>query len=65
MLQCILVLGMLTVNDLFYLIELIGFGYSCIMMSVIAALIYMRFKLPDLPRGIKVGLILHFSGLQI
>jgi len=42
-------------EEIFYLIELMGFGFSTVLMGVFAGQIYLRFKEPDLIRPIKVS----------
>ncbi|KAK3597119.1 hypothetical protein CHS0354_021228 [Potamilus streckersoni] len=44
--------------DIFYLIELDGFGFATVLVIVFAAQAYLRFKEPNLPRPIKLPIVL-------
>ena len=44
-------------EEIFYLIELMGFGFSTVLTAVFAGQIYLRYKEPDLHRPIKVALV--------
>ncbi|XP_045204849.2 large neutral amino acids transporter small subunit 1-like [Mercenaria mercenaria] len=55
----LLVIMVLTVimqsfEEIFYLIELMGFGFSMVLCCVFAGQIYLRYKEPDLHRPIKL-----------
>ncbi|XP_052793390.1 large neutral amino acids transporter small subunit 2-like [Mya arenaria] len=56
----ILVLTLIFQNsgDIFYLIEMEGFGFACILVMTFASQVYLRFKEPDLKRPIKVPIAL-------
>ncbi|KAK3099142.1 hypothetical protein FSP39_000073 [Pinctada imbricata] len=56
----ILVLTLLYTSskDIFYLIEMEGFGFASVLTMVFAGQIYLRYKEPDLPRPIKLPIIL-------
>lgn len=41
-------------EEIFYLIELMGFGFSIVLTCVFAGQIYLRYKEPELKRPIKV-----------
>lgn len=45
-------------EEIFYLIELMGFGFSMVLCCVFAGQIYLRYKEPDLPRPIRLPLAL-------
>lgn len=45
-------------EEIFYLIELMGFGFSVVLTCVFAGQIYLRYKEPDLHRPIKLPLAL-------
>ena len=44
-------------EEIFYLIELMGFGFSMVLTCVFSGQIYLRYKEPDLYRPIKVSWI--------
>ncbi|KAH3842179.1 hypothetical protein DPMN_115674, partial [Dreissena polymorpha] len=56
----ILVLTLIFQNsgDIFYLIEMEGFGFASILVMTFASHVYLRYKEPDLPRPIKVPVAL-------
>lgn len=41
-------------EEIFFLIEMMGFGFAIVLTCVFAGQIYLRFKEPDIPRPIKV-----------
>ena len=45
----------LCTGDIFYLIELEGFGFASVLTMVFAGQVYLRYKEPDIPRPIKVN----------
>ncbi|XP_053399752.1 large neutral amino acids transporter small subunit 1-like [Mercenaria mercenaria] len=45
-------------GDIFYLIEMEGFGFASILVMTFASQVYLRFKEPDLERPIKVPIAL-------
>ena len=45
---------MIQSNDIFSLIEVVGFGLAFILGSTYASMIYLRVKHPEIPRPIKV-----------
>ncbi|KAK6173645.1 hypothetical protein SNE40_017059 [Patella caerulea] len=47
-----------TSNDIWFLIEMEGFGFASVLTMVFAGQVYLRFKEPDLVRPIKVPIIL-------
>jgi len=51
-----LTIMMQSFEEIFYLIELMGFGFSIVLTCVFAGQIYLRYKEPHLKRPIKVGL---------
>ncbi|XP_048776008.1 large neutral amino acids transporter small subunit 1-like isoform X1 [Ostrea edulis] len=56
----ILLLTMLYISskDIFFLIEMEGFGFASVLTMVFAGQIYLRYKEPDIPRPIKVHISL-------
>lgn len=56
----ILILTLLFQNsgDIFYLIEMEGFGFASILVLTFASQVWLRYKEPDLPRPIKVPIAL-------
>ncbi|KAK3597118.1 hypothetical protein CHS0354_021227 [Potamilus streckersoni] len=56
----IMILSLLfqTSSDIFYLIEMEGFGFATVLVMVFAAQVYLRFKEPNLPRPIKLPIVL-------
>lgn len=44
-------------NDIFFLIEVVGFANSCILATTYASMLYLRYKHPEIPRPIKVNAI--------
>ena len=59
-LQLILALIFQNSGDIFYLIEMEGFGFASVLVMTFAGQVYLRFKEPDLPRPIKVGFLLSW-----
>ncbi|WAQ99218.1 LAT2-like protein [Mya arenaria] len=51
--QLVLTLIFQNSGDIFYLIEMEGFGFACILVMTFASQVYLRFKEPDLKRPIK------------
>ncbi|KAK3582828.1 hypothetical protein CHS0354_039971 [Potamilus streckersoni] len=45
-------------EEIFYLIELMGFGFATVLTCVLAGQVYLRYREPDLPRPIKLPIIL-------
>ena len=43
-------------NDIWFLIEMEGFGFASILTMVFAGQVWLRYKEPDLKRPIKVQL---------
>lgn len=41
-------------EEIFFLIEMMGFGFAIVLTCVFAGQIYLRYKEPDIPRPIKV-----------
>ncbi|KAL3879807.1 hypothetical protein ACJMK2_032089 [Sinanodonta woodiana] len=56
----IMILSLLfqTSSDIFYLIEMEGFGFATVLVMVFAAQVYLRYKEPNLPRPIKLPIAL-------
>lgn len=56
----ILILTLIFQNsgDIFYLIEMEGFGFACILVMTFASQIWLRYKEPDTPRPIRVPIVL-------
>lgn len=56
----ILILAIIFQNtgDIFYLIEMEGFGFASVLVMTFAGQVWLRFKEPDLPRPIKVPIVL-------
>ena len=52
--QLILALIFQNTGDIFYLIEMEGFGFASILVMTFAGQVYLRYKEPDLERPIKV-----------
>ncbi|ESO89422.1 hypothetical protein LOTGIDRAFT_179020 [Lottia gigantea] len=63
--MCILTIIMQNFKEIFYLIEMMGFGFTIILTSTLASLIYLRWKEPYLHRPIKLPLILPLTMLII
>jgi len=59
-LLCILTLTIIFQHsgDIFYLIEMEGFGFASILVMTFASQVYLRYKEPDLERPIKVPIAL-------
>ena len=55
--QLVLTIIMQSFEEIFYLIELMGFGFSVVLTCVFAGQIYLRYKEPDLERPIKVSTV--------
>ncbi|XP_074651288.1 large neutral amino acids transporter small subunit 1-like [Tubulanus polymorphus] len=56
--MAILTMIMLAVGDIFYLLELMGFGFAAIVALCLASQLYLRWKRPMMPRPIKMPIIL-------
>jgi len=54
-LQCLLSLMMLVSKDVYQLINYTSFVESLFMGFSVAGLLYLRYKMPDMPRPIKVS----------
>lgn len=54
----ILTLVMQSFEEIFFLIEMMGFGFAIVLSCVFAGQIYLRIKEPELPRPIKLPLVL-------
>ncbi|XP_033742944.1 cystine/glutamate transporter-like [Pecten maximus] len=54
----VLTLLMQSLGDVFYLIEMMGFSFTTVLAFVFAGQIYMRITRPDIPRPIKLPLVL-------
>ena len=54
LLQMVMTVIMQSFEEIFYLIELMGFGFSVVLCCVFAGQIYLRYKEPNLHRPIKV-----------
>ncbi|XP_064637646.1 large neutral amino acids transporter small subunit 1-like isoform X3 [Lineus longissimus] len=61
LIMCMVTLVMLTSGDIFYLLEMMGFGFATIFAMVLASMLYMRYKLPDIPRPIKMPIVLPIA----
>ncbi|XP_034301774.1 large neutral amino acids transporter small subunit 1-like isoform X2 [Crassostrea angulata] len=59
----ILLLTMLYVSskDIFFLIEMEGFGFASVLTMVFAGQVYLRYKEPSIPRPIRVHIALPIS----
>jgi amino acid transporter len=53
--QLILTLVMQSFEEIFFLIEMMGFGFAIVLSCVFAGQIYLRVREPEIPRPIKVG----------
>ncbi|KAK6168507.1 hypothetical protein SNE40_021023 [Patella caerulea] len=56
--MCILTITMQNFEEIFYLIEMMGFGFATVLTTTLAALIHLRWKEPDLKRPIKLPVVL-------
>ncbi|KAJ8297770.1 hypothetical protein KUTeg_024301 [Tegillarca granosa] len=56
----ILTLLYMTSNDIFFLIEMEGFGFASVLTMVFAGQCYLRYKEPNIKRPIKVPVALPF-----
>lgn len=45
-------------GDIFFLIEMEGFGFASVLTMVFAGQVYLRYKEPDLPRPIRLPILL-------
>lgn len=54
--QLILVISYQQSGDIFFLIEMEGFGFASILVMVFAGQVYLRIKQPELPRPVKVNI---------
>ncbi|KAI8799094.1 large neutral amino acids transporter small subunit 1 [Biomphalaria glabrata] len=54
----VLVLCFQSSNDIWFLIEMEGFGFATVLTLVFAGQVYLRYKEPNLPRPIKVPIAL-------
>ncbi|KAL3880510.1 hypothetical protein ACJMK2_032744 [Sinanodonta woodiana] len=54
----IICLIMQSFEEIFYLIELMGFGFATVLTCVLAGQVYLRYREPDLPRPIKLPIAL-------
>ncbi|KAK3582829.1 hypothetical protein CHS0354_039972 [Potamilus streckersoni] len=54
----IMCLIMQSFEEIFYLIELAGFGFATVLTCVLAGQVYLRYREPDLPRPIKLPIVL-------
>lgn len=61
----ILTLVMQSFEEIFFLIEMMGFGFAIVLTCVFAGQIYLRFKEPDIPRPIKLPIILPIFLLAV
>ena len=52
---------MIQSNDIFFLIEVVGFGLAFILGTTYASMVYMRIKNPEIPRPIKVCNAMHIA----
>ncbi|XP_074650871.1 large neutral amino acids transporter small subunit 1-like [Tubulanus polymorphus] len=59
--MAILTVIMLTIGDIFYLLELMGFGFSAIFAMTLASLLYLRWKHPEMPRAIRMPILLPIA----
>ena len=50
---------MVQYNDIFFLIEIVGFAQACILATTYASMLYLRYKHPEIPRPIRVRTLLH------
>ncbi|XP_033742892.1 large neutral amino acids transporter small subunit 2-like [Pecten maximus] len=48
-------------TNIFYLIEMEGFGFASVLTMVFGGQVYLRFKEPDIPRPIRVPIILPIA----
>ena len=58
-LQTLLSVLMVQYNDIFFLIEIVGFAQACILATTYASMLYLRYKHPEIPRPIRVRILLH------
>ena len=55
--QLVLAIIFQNTGDIFYLIEMEGFGFASVLVMTFAGQVWLRYKEPDLPRPIRVSLI--------
>ena len=54
--QLVLAIIFQNTGDIFYLIEMEGFGFASVLVMTFAGQVWLRYKEPDLPRPIRVSL---------
>ena len=54
LLQLILTMLYVSSKDIFFLIEMEGFGFASVLTMVFAGQVYLRYKEPNIPRPIQV-----------
>ncbi len=55
---------MVQYNDIFFLIEVVGFAQACILALTYASMLYLRYKHPEIPRPIKVSWIQAYQNMK-